>query len=476
MMETTALRGAVEPAADTAGRLDELRATDYARLDQAGHIYLDYTGGGLYAASQVRAHQRLLERLVLGNPHSINPTSRVATDLVERARAAVLDFFHASPDEYVVVFTANASAALKLVGEAYPFQPGGRLLLTFDNHNSVNGIREFARTRGATRRYVPGVGPAGRVDEDTLLAELDQPSDGGPRLFGFPAQSNFTGTQHPMRWVDAARERGWDVLVDCAAFVPTNPLDLGRWRPDFVPLSFYKMFGYPTGVGCLIARRAALERLRRPWFAGGTVWAVTVHGDRHLMADGEAAFEDGTVNYALLPAVEIGLAHLRRIGMETIHERVMALTDRLLAQLCQLRHTGGEPMIELYGAGDVEMRGPTVAFNVREPDGRLVDERIVEQWAAADNISLRTGCFCNPGAGEVAFGMAPARLAATFGGSRRLTYEEYLGELGLPTGGAVRVSLGLVSNERDVQCLLAFLDRFRDRRHDPGRLAPRLHC
>jgi selenocysteine lyase/cysteine desulfurase len=475
-MNTAAPCGAVESVADAVRRLDELRATDYARLDQAGHVYLDYTGGGLYAASQVRAHERLLERVVLGNPHSINPASRAATDLVERARAAVLDFFRASPDEYAVIFTANASAALKLVGEAYPFRPGGRLLLTFDNHNSVNGIREFARAAGATRRYLRGAGPAGRVDQALLVAELDQGSDGDPRLFAFPAQSNFTGTQHPLRWIDLARERGWDVLVDCAAFVPTNRLDLSRWRPDFVPLSFYKMFGYPTGVGCLIARRAALERLRRPWFAGGTVWAVTVNGDRHLMADGEAAFEDGTVNYALLPAVEIGLAHLRSIGMETIHERVMELTGRLLAELTRLRHANGERVIALHGASDVDMRGPTVSFNVRDPEGWLVDERVVEQMAAAANISLRTGCFCNPGAGEVAFDLAPARIAAALAGSARISYEEYLGELGLQTAGAVRVSLGLVSNERDVDSLLAFLDGFRDRRHDPGHLTPRLHC
>ncbi len=48
-----------------------------------------------------------------------------------------------------MVFTANASHALKLVGESYPFAAGDQLLLTFDNHNSVNGIREFDRVRGA---------------------------------------------------------------------------------------------------------------------------------------------------------------------------------------------------------------------------------------------------------------------------------------------------------------------------------------
>src|SRR6266508_4367082 len=61
------------------------------------------------------------------------------TELVERAREAVLRFFSASSDEYVAIFTPNATGALRLVGEAYPFQSGDRFLLTFDNHNSVNG-------------------------------------------------------------------------------------------------------------------------------------------------------------------------------------------------------------------------------------------------------------------------------------------------------------------------------------------------
>jgi molybdenum cofactor sulfurtransferase len=457
------------------GRLDELRATDYARLDRDGHVYLDYTGGGLYGLSQVRAHLELLEGLVLGNPHSANPTSRAATELVERARAAVLGFFGASPDEYAVIFTANASAALKLVGEAYPFGPDARLLLTFDNHNSVNGIREFARARAAGLRYLPNRLPGLRVDEAELLAELSEGSGDAPRLLAYPAQSNFTGTQHPLEWIEMAHERGWDVILDCAAFAPTNPLDLGRWHPDFVPLSFYKMFGYPTGVGCLVARRSALGRLRRPWFSGGTIWAVSVQGDRHFMADGEAAFEDGTVNYLGLPAVEIGLRHLEAVGMDTIHERVTCLTGWLLSELGALRHGGGTPMTELYGAPDTHLRGATVAFNFLDPDGRIIDERIVEQLASAAGISLRTGCFCNPGAGEEAFEVPPDRLAFSVD-ERDLSYERYMRILGMQSAGAIRVSLGLVSTFGDVSRFLTFAASFRDARPAGVDLAPRQHC
>ena len=55
--------------------IDELRQTEYERLDRLGHIYLDYTGGGLYADSQIHAHADLLLKNVFGNPHSSNPVS-----------------------------------------------------------------------------------------------------------------------------------------------------------------------------------------------------------------------------------------------------------------------------------------------------------------------------------------------------------------------------------------------------------------
>ena len=101
-----------------------------------------------------------------------------------------------------------------------------------------------------------------------------------------PAQSNFSGVKHPLDLVDEAQAAGWDVLLDAAAFVPTNPLDLQAVKPDFVVLSFYKMFGYPTGVGCLLVRDRALARLHRPWFAGGTVNFATVQGRRPPAGDG----------------------------------------------------------------------------------------------------------------------------------------------------------------------------------------------
>jgi selenocysteine lyase/cysteine desulfurase len=448
---------ASHPGYAATGRLDELRASEYARLDATGHVYLDYTGGGLYSESQLREHQELLRRAVLGNPHSLNPESLASTRLVEEARKAVLDFFGASPDEYAAIFTANATGALKLVGESFPFGPGDRYLLTFDNHNSVNGLREFARARGAGIAYVPLVLPDLRVDDAVLEAHLAGARPGGNHLFAFPAQSNFSGVRHPLEWIARAQARGFAVLLDAAAFVPTNRLDLGRWHPDFVSLSFYKMFGYPTGVGCLLARRAALARLHRPWFAGGTITVASVQGDRYYLAPGEAAFEEGTLNYLSMPAIEIGLRHLRSIGIEVVHERVRLLTDWLLSSLVDLRHRGGAPLVHLYGPQTTERRGGTIALNFRDAAGRPIDHRRIEQLAADAGISLRTGCFCNPGAGEAALEISKPELVACFAQPNdRLTLDDFRRCIDGKDSGAVRISLGVASNFEDVDRFLRF--------------------
>lgn len=443
--------------------LDELRASDYRRLDAGRHVYLDYTGGCLYSEAHVREHAAWLTGSVLGNPHSVNESSSATTDLVERTRRQVLRWFRAERD-YIGVFTANASAALKLVGEAYPFDASGRALFTFDNHNSVNGIREFAQARGAQVTYAPLVVPQLRLDRARLAALLADHAPDGARLFAFPAQSNFSGVQHPLEIVDEAHDAGWDVLLDAAAYVPTKPLDLEKVQADFVALSFYKMFGYPTGVGCLLVHRRVLPKLRRPWFAGGTVSFATVQGCVHRLTPGEAGFEDGTLNYLSIPAVGMGLHRLERIGLETIETRVRCLTGWLLARLLELRHSNGRPMVRIYGPITTESRGGTITLNLYDPEGHLLDYRRIEELASAEHISLRTGCFCNPGTGESAEGLTEEDMLSA-SQDDTITLPRFMQIIQHRVGksaGSIRASLGLVSNFADVDRFLQFARSFRD--------------
>lgn len=445
--------------------IDTLREIDYPNLDLQGHVYLDFTGAGLYAQSQVKQHHQLLQENVFGNPHSSNPTSLAMTRLIEKTRESVLKFFHADPQEYICIFTNNASGSLKLVGESYPFTQQSHYLLTYDNHNSVNGIREYARAKGAKINYIPVLLPDLQVDQEELRCQLKNKNPEADSLFAFPAQSNFSGVQHSLDWIAIAKEAGWDVVLDAAAFVPTNPLDLQIYHPDFVTLSFYKMFGYPTGVGLLLARRESLSKLQRPWFAGGTITVASVKGDKFYLHQGSEGFEDGTLNYLTLPAIEIGLDHISSIGYESIHQRIINLTGWVIKKLANIQHSNGHKLISIYGPESMENRGGTIAMNFYDPDGHFIDHLLVEARANEMGISLRSGCFCNPGDGEMALGLSADELTSCFAIKTNFEYQDFRTCLAEKSTGAVRVSLGLVSNFDDVYKMVKLAESFVDKKY-----------
>jgi selenocysteine lyase/cysteine desulfurase len=415
--------------------LTTLRQSEFARLDRTGVAYLDYGGAALYGESQLQAHAALLAGGVFGNPHSTHGSSRASTCAIDAARRRILDFFDAG-DDYDVVFTANASAAIKLVAEAYPFGRGTTFALTADNHNSVNGIREYARRAGASIAYLP-------LDASLRLDNPETRLDAGaaPGLFAFPAQSNFSGVQHPLTLVSRARALGFHVLLDAAAFVPSHPLSLRACPADFVAVSFYKMFGYPTGVGALVVRRDALAALARPSFAGGTVEWVSVRLGGHRLRDGHDGFEDGTANFLDIAALGTGFALLEQAGMDAIAAHVRALTAELLECLLGARHDAGAPVARVYGPRDLVNRGGAIAFNLLDRSGAILPFQEFERRADEAGVQVRGGCFCNPGAAEAALGLdgeGMARIGA----------------------GALRASVGLATTSDDLRRFAAVVRSF----------------
>ena len=414
-----------------------LRASEFARLDRTATAYLDYTGAALYPASLVRRDMRRLQASVRGNPHADSGPSAASTAATDRARALTLEFVGADPAVYDVVFTSNASAAIRILAEAFPFDRNSRLVLTADNHNSVNGLAWPARRAKARVALVPLAADLRGDDPAFALVRA-----AGPSLFAFPAQSNFSGVRHPLEWIGVAQARGYRVLLDAASFAPGARLDLGAAPADFVALSYYKIFGYPTGVGALIARRDALAELGRRYFGGGTVDYVSMPHRLAQRKRGAAGFEDGTVSFLAMDAVCDGLRWMSRLGMDAVARHSASMTERLLEVL-----RGAGEAVDIYGPDGVIGRGGTVAFNVRR-SGCIVPYEEVEAAARGLGVAIRGGCFCNPGAAAHALGLDPARTRACLRGNFSLTrFRECMD--GRPVG-ALRASVGLATNESDI--------------------------
>ncbi|KAH9889344.1 PLP-dependent transferase [Cubamyces lactineus] len=443
--------------------LDALRRCDFARLDRSGETYVDYMGGSLYPESLIRVHNGFLQRSILGNTHSVSNTSRLSAACAAEARQAVLAFFRAPPG-YTVVFTANATGALKLVGESFPFGAGSAYVLGADSHNSVHGIRQFARRRGAEVCYIESTDVGGfDVAEAKAVLTRHRPSGDGaaPSLFAMTGQSNISNSKNPLSLIEFAASQGYCTLLDAAALAPTSVISLTETPVDAMAVSFYKMFGFPTGVGALVVKESFLARLDRPWFAGGTVDVVQAPGAIVTMtAELHERFEDGTINYLNLPAITDGLRFLSAY-LPFLPLRLSSLTRHLITSLSELRHdTTGTPVVQILSrrpsktvksVGEQSDTGSVVALLFLLPNGQMLPNSFVEYAASRQNISLRTGCMCNPGGAASLLGLRDAMAALPCDATLR-AFEQYMGrELGV-----VRISLGLASDFRDVWRVIQF--------------------
>jgi molybdenum cofactor sulfurtransferase len=116
---------------------------------------------------------------------------------------------------------------------------------------------------------------------------------GSPSLFVVTGQSNITGIRPSLSILADAKDAGFATLIDAAALASSTRISLQQLpSADAMAVSFYKMFGYPTGVGALIAKKSFLEKLSRTWFSGGSVDFVQAPGKLTLHAkDLTARFE-----------------------------------------------------------------------------------------------------------------------------------------------------------------------------------------
>src|SRR5215469_1435329 len=124
--------------------------------------------------------------------------------------------------------------------------------------------------------------------------------------------------------------------------------------------------------------------------------------------------------------------------------------------------------LRIYGPITTEKRGGTIAFNFSDPCGVILDCYTIQEEANQCGLSLRSGCFCNPGVREIALGLGREELASAFRQKERLTYEQFLHLIAARKQGALRVSVGLATNFSDVYHFLQFARTIIDRSAPPS--------
>jgi len=432
-------------------------------------VYLDHAGTTPYAKSLIERFSADMISNLYGNPHSASSASQLSTRRTEDVRLRLLGLFNADPDDFDIVFVANATAGIKLVMEAFRDHEGGFWYgYHRDSHTSLVGVREAA----ARHRCFTSDAEV----EGWLSGSIIDEGSSGLGLFAYPAQSNMNGRRLALDWAGRLRcsapktDQAVYTLLDAAAYVSSSPLDLSNaaLAPDFTVMSLYKIFGFPD-LGVLIVRKGSGHVLRtRKYFGGGTVDMVLCMKEQWHARKSESLhdqLEDGTLPIHSIIALDSAMnVHQEIFGaLERVSRHTAFLARNLYHGLRDLRHWNNVAVCEIYKDaeseyGDTRSQGPVIAFNIRNSQKAWVSNTELEKLAAIKNIQLRTGGLCNPGGTASSLGLAPWEMKENFSAGQRCGNEtDILG--GKPTG-MIRVSLGAMSSIRDIEAFMDFMNEF----------------
>ncbi|KAI9696340.1 MAG: hypothetical protein M1820_008182 [Bogoriella megaspora] len=426
-------------------------------------------------APSLRTYNDHIEKLRLSEfplLNDSNPSVRAGAR-IDHIRERALRFFNADPEHFDLVFLANATAAVKLVANAFQDASSDKNPSNFwfgwhyDAHTSLVGVREL--TDGNHECFYSDQQVQKWIEAGAHIQK------GSLGLFAYPGQSNMTGRRLPLSWpgqIRRAQTRRDELqkvytLLDAAALATTTPIDLSdpSNAPDFTCLSFYKIFGFPD-LGALIVRKSSSHILcQRKYFGGGTVeMVISLSPTWHAKKSDNLhdACEDGTLPFHSILALGHALdVHRELFGsMQIVSAHTSHLVRTLYDSLLDLRHYNSRALCRFYNEpsatyGDPSTQGATLALNILRPDGSLVGYTDVQHAANELNVYVRSGSLCNPGGMATYLGWSPEEMRAAYGKGHRCDNPIQIIE-GKATG-VVRCSFGASSTLSDVYRFVEFM-------------------
>lgn len=484
-------------------------------------IFLDHAANGIYMSSLVKDYYNKLTNTteqdnqnglqetwsLFSNPHSHSQSGLYTNMYIELTRNKVLSLFNTNQNEYDVVFVMNATHGLKLLAECFDFEQNSSCFAYLnDNHTSVVGMREIiSESNSNTSVYclfeaddLSSTAFNSACSFDAKLVKLNKNrnttelNNNSRNLFVYPAQSNFNGRKYSLELIDCIQKHGinlnilneqneparkeeiknnWFTCLDTASFVCSSKLDLSVHKPEFMVISFYKIFGFPTGIGALLIKKN--ERVRnclnkKKYFGGGTVSMALIDEDRVCMKNSSfhEFLEDGTISYLQIIGVRLAIDKMEKLtlnkGIQLIQSYVEHLTNYCVDGLSGLKHFNGQSLVEIYrreiNSSIKTNHGPIISFNLKKSNGDYIGFTLVDKLAQENKINLRTGCFCNIGACQMF--MQHLKDKRSFVDNYEL-YGHKCGDHidlinGKPTG-AIRISFGYCTIKQEIDTFMEFL-------------------
>ena len=385
-------------------------------MSNAKTVYLDHAATSYPKPPAVLSAVTECMKHSGGNPgRSSHRQALAAAKEIFACRELAARMFGAEPDR--VIFTLNTTHALNLAIKGVLGRDGhacGHAICSDMEHNSVyRPLYRLARD-GVIDFDVFDTFPTAPVrTDDMILSSLVTKLRPDTGAVICAHASNICSATLPIAKIGSlCRRMGILFIVDAAQSAGAMAIDVERMNIDVLCLPGHKGLMGPQGTGMLILGKGVTPDTL---MEGGN-GMDSLRGE--MSEDAPERYEPGTLQTPAIAGLRAGLEFVRSVGVENIGAHERRLGTKLRDRLMEL------PKVTVYAP---RHEGGVVLFSV---DGYTSDE--VGRILDAEGICVRAGFHCS------ALGHRT---------------------LHTPDSGAVRVSFGWGSRERDAEALLKVVKR-----------------
>jgi selenocysteine lyase/cysteine desulfurase len=229
-------------------------------------------------------------------------------------RKQLADYLKVNYDE--IIITRNATEALNIAIQGYPFQPNDEVIISQLDYSSMIETFTMLEKRGKISVKQVELPLLPKTDDEIIDVYRNAISE-KTRVILLTHLSNVTGLITPVKKIGAiAKERGVDIIVDSAHALGQIPFELSELNSDFVGMNLHKWIGNPIGAGVLFIKKDRVKEMH------------------HLYGDVKVADTDitklahyGTTQFAVMLTIPVSLYFHQQIGIERASKRLHYLKN-----------------------------------------------------------------------------------------------------------------------------------------------------
>src|SRR5688572_294405 len=275
---------------------------------------------GYYGIQPKPVLQAFERNILLANREGARFARKLYPELSTTIKKELAAFLHVSPEEIIV--TRNATEALNIAIQGYPFTPGDEVLISqLDYYSMIEAFRMLEK-RGRIKVNEIDM-PLLPATEDEIVELYSQMITDKTRVILLTHVSNINGLIVPVAKITAmARQKGIDTITDSAHALGKLPFSLPALGSDFVGMNLHKWIGNPIGAGVLYIKKERIKAMS------------VLFGDVNTAEENISKLAHfGTTPFAVTMTIPDSIAFHKLMDVEKISRRLHYLKSIWITEL-----------------------------------------------------------------------------------------------------------------------------------------------